>query len=92
VVYVASAGSTLRSVDPSRSLAEARSGAVLADGAAGAVARALDFGALACSAQLHGAIGYTAEHELSRFLLQVRALVPAWGSQAEHRARVLREL
>jgi alkylation response protein AidB-like acyl-CoA dehydrogenase len=180
VVYVASAGSTLRSVDPSRSLAEARNGAVLADGAAGAVARALDFGALACSAQLlgagralleasvwhagvrvqfgrpigayqavkhrladvaiglefagplleaagvalatgeptagrdvsaakvacsdaayraaraalqvHGAIGYTAEHELSRFLLQVRALVPAWGSQAEHRARVLREL
>ena len=42
--------------------------------------------------QVHGAIGYTAEHELSRFLLQVRALVPAWGSQAEHRARVLREL
>jgi hypothetical protein len=30
--------------------------------------------------------------ELSRFLLRVRALVPAWGSQAEHRARVLREL
>ena len=42
--------------------------------------------------QVHGAIGYTAEHELSRFLLQVRALVPAWGSQAEHRARILREL
>jgi len=42
--------------------------------------------------QVHGAIGYTAEHDLSRFLLQVRALVPAWGSQAEHRARVLREL
>jgi hypothetical protein len=42
--------------------------------------------------QVHGAIGYTAEHDLSRFLLQVRALVPAWGTQAEHRARVLREL
>ena len=42
--------------------------------------------------QVHGAIGYTAEHDLSRFLLQVRALVPAWGAQAEHRARVLREL
>jgi alkylation response protein AidB-like acyl-CoA dehydrogenase len=42
--------------------------------------------------QVHGAIGYTAEHDLSRFLLQVRALVPAWGSQAEHRARILREL
>jgi alkylation response protein AidB-like acyl-CoA dehydrogenase len=38
------------------------------------------------------AIGYTAEHELSRFLLQVRALVPAWGSPAGHRARILREL
>ena len=42
--------------------------------------------------QVHGAIGYTAEHELSRWLVQVRALVPAWGSPAEHRARVLREL
>jgi len=41
---------------------------------------------------VHGAIGYTAEYDLSRFLLQVRALVPAWGAQAEHRARVLREL
>jgi len=41
---------------------------------------------------VHGAIGYTAEHELSRFLLQVRALAPAWGTSAEHRARVLREL
>jgi alkylation response protein AidB-like acyl-CoA dehydrogenase len=171
---------TFRSIDPTRSLAEVQRGPVAAEGVAGAVARALDFGALACAAQLlgagralleaavrhaglrvqfgrpvgafqavkhrladvaiglefarplleaagvalaedgptagrdvsaakvacaeaayrsaraalqvHGAIGYTAEHELSRFLLQVRALVPAWGSQAEHRARVLREL
>jgi alkylation response protein AidB-like acyl-CoA dehydrogenase len=42
--------------------------------------------------QVHGAIGYTAEHDLSRFLLQVRALVPAWGTSAEHRARVLAAL
>ncbi|HLK78560.1 MAG TPA: acyl-CoA dehydrogenase family protein [Streptosporangiaceae bacterium] len=42
--------------------------------------------------QVHGAIGYTAEHQLSRWLVQVRALVPAWGGPAEHRARVLREL
>jgi alkylation response protein AidB-like acyl-CoA dehydrogenase len=171
---------TFRSIDPTRSLAEVHRGPVVAQGVAGAVARALDFGALACAAQLlgagralleaavrqaglrvqfgrpvgafqavkhrlsdvaiglefarplleaagvalaedgptagrdvsaakvacaeaayrsaraalqvHGAIGYTAEHELSRFLLQVRALVPAWGSQAEHRARILREL
>jgi alkylation response protein AidB-like acyl-CoA dehydrogenase len=39
--------------------------------------------------QVHGAIGYTAEHDLSLWLAKVRALVPAWGSQAEHRARVL---
>jgi alkylation response protein AidB-like acyl-CoA dehydrogenase len=38
--------------------------------------------------QVHGAIGYTAEHDLSLWLTKVRALVPAWGSQAEHRARV----
>jgi hypothetical protein len=37
---------------------------------------------------VHGAIGYTAEHDLSLWLGKVRALVPAWGSQAEHRARV----
>jgi alkylation response protein AidB-like acyl-CoA dehydrogenase len=180
VVGRGSAGATFRSVDPTRSLAEVRRGPVLAGGVSGAVARALDFGTLACSAQLlgagralleasvrhaglrvqfgrpvgafqavkhrladvaiglefarplleaaglalagdeptagrdvsaakvacadaayraaraalqvHGAIGYTAEHDLSRFLLQVRALVPAWGAQAAHRARVLREL
>ena len=39
--------------------------------------------------QVHGAIGYTAEHDLSLWLAKVRALVPAWGSQAEHRARVV---
>ena len=38
--------------------------------------------------QVHGAIGYTAEHDLSLWLTKVRALVPAWGSQAEHRRRV----
>ncbi len=27
--------------------------------------------------------------DLSLWLAKVRALVPAWGSQAEHRARVL---
>jgi alkylation response protein AidB-like acyl-CoA dehydrogenase len=39
--------------------------------------------------QVHGAIGYTAEHDLGLYLTKVRALAPAWGSQAEHRARVL---
>ena len=177
VVYRARLGATHRSVDPARSLSEAHGGEVLARDAAGAAARALDLGALACSAQLlgagralleasvrhasvraqfgrpvgafqavkhkladvaiglefarplldaaatalgedtatagrdvsaakvacadaayraaraalqvHGAIGYTAEHDLSLWLGKVRALVPAWGSQAEHRARVV---
>jgi alkylation response protein AidB-like acyl-CoA dehydrogenase len=180
VVSVGRPGRCWRSVDPGRSLAEVCSGRVVARDAGEAVARALDSGALACSAQLigagralleesvrhagvrvqfgrpvgafqavkhrladvaiglsfarplleaaavalgadahcagrdvsaakvacaeaayraaraalqvHGAIGYTAEHELSRFLLLVRALVPAWGTPAEHRARILREL
>jgi alkylation response protein AidB-like acyl-CoA dehydrogenase len=39
--------------------------------------------------QVHGAIGYTAEHDLHLWLLKVRALAGAWGSQAEHRARVM---
>ena len=39
--------------------------------------------------QVHGAIGYTAEHDISLFLTRVQALAPAWGSQAQHRARVL---
>jgi alkylation response protein AidB-like acyl-CoA dehydrogenase len=42
--------------------------------------------------QVHGAIGYTAENDLSLWLAMVRALVPAWGSQAEHRARVMAAL
>ncbi len=39
--------------------------------------------------QVHGAIGYTEELDLSLWLAKVRALVPAWGSQGEHRAVVL---
>ena len=180
VVSAGRPGRWYRSVDPGRSLAEVRGGAVVAERAGGAVGRAVEFGTLACAAQLlgagralleasvryvsvraqfgrpvgafqavkhrladvaiglefarplleaaaaalgagagtaardvsaakvacadaayraaraalqvHGAIGYTAEYELSRWLVQVRALVPAWGSPAEHRARVLREL
>ncbi len=42
--------------------------------------------------QVHGAIGYTAEHDLSLWLTKVRALVPAWGSQAWHRERVMAAL
>ncbi|WP_216205826.1 acyl-CoA dehydrogenase family protein [Amycolatopsis aidingensis] len=39
--------------------------------------------------QVHGAIGYTAEHELGLRLTKVRALVAAWGTQGLHRRRVL---
>ncbi|QYN26269.1 acyl-CoA dehydrogenase [Amycolatopsis sp. DSM 110486] len=39
--------------------------------------------------QVHGAIGYTAEHPLGLRLTRVRALVGAWGTPAEHRRRVL---
>jgi alkylation response protein AidB-like acyl-CoA dehydrogenase len=42
--------------------------------------------------QVHGAIGYTAEHDLSLWLLKVRALVTAWGTPTVHRARVLEAL
>jgi alkylation response protein AidB-like acyl-CoA dehydrogenase len=42
--------------------------------------------------QVHGAIGYTAEHDLSLWLTKVRALAAAWGSQAEHRERVMAAL
>lgn len=39
--------------------------------------------------QVHGAIGYTQEHDLHLWLTKVRALAGAWGSQADHRARVM---
>ena len=39
--------------------------------------------------QVHGAVGYTQEHDLSLWLLRVRALRSAWGTQTWHRRRVL---
>ena len=42
--------------------------------------------------QVHGAIGYTQEFDLSIWLTKVRALVTAWGTPAFHRARVLASL
>jgi alkylation response protein AidB-like acyl-CoA dehydrogenase len=39
--------------------------------------------------QVHGAIGYTQELDLSIWLTKVRALVTAWGTPAYHRQRVL---
>ena len=42
--------------------------------------------------QAHGAVGYTAEHDLGLWLLKVRALLGAWGTPGWHRARILDRL
>jgi len=42
--------------------------------------------------QVHGAIGYTSECDVSLWLAKVRALSSVWGSQAEHRSVVLAAL
>ena len=42
--------------------------------------------------QVHGAIGYTEEFDLSLWLTRIRALVTAWGTPAFHRARILQQL
>jgi alkylation response protein AidB-like acyl-CoA dehydrogenase len=42
--------------------------------------------------QVHGAIGYTEEFDLSLWITKVRALVTAWGTPAHHRARLLEAL
>jgi alkylation response protein AidB-like acyl-CoA dehydrogenase len=42
--------------------------------------------------QVHGAIGYTAEFDLSIWLTKIRALVGAWGTPSWHRGRILQEL
>ncbi|GAA4724588.1 acyl-CoA dehydrogenase family protein [Phytohabitans rumicis] len=42
--------------------------------------------------QVHGAMGYTQEYGLDRWLTKVRALRSSWGTQAEHRARVMAAL
>lgn len=39
--------------------------------------------------QIHGAIGYTLEHDLGLLLTKTRALQTAWGTQGYHRGRVL---
>jgi alkylation response protein AidB-like acyl-CoA dehydrogenase len=42
--------------------------------------------------QVHGAIGYTSEYDLSLWLLRIRALQSAWGTPAFHRERLLADL
>ncbi len=59
--------------------------------AAGAKVAAADAAYLASRVglQVHGAIGYTAEFDLSLWLTKIRALVGAWGTPAVHRTRLL---
>jgi alkylation response protein AidB-like acyl-CoA dehydrogenase len=59
-----------------------------------AKAAASQAGLLAARAalQIHGAIGFTAENDLSLWLLRVQALRAAWGNPAAHRRRVLAAL
>jgi hypothetical protein len=42
--------------------------------------------------QVHGALGYTREHDVSLWLPKVRALDACWGTRAMHRARVRESL
>jgi len=42
--------------------------------------------------QVHGAIGYTAEFDLSIWITKIRALVTAWGTPDFHRDRILEQL
>lgn len=42
--------------------------------------------------QVHGAIGYTAEHDLHRYLTKATALRQSWGTPAWHRRRIATSL
>lgn len=70
------------------------SGADATRGVSGAKVAASDaaWRAARTALQVHGAIGYTAEHDLSLWLLKARALAGAWGPPREHRARILASL
>jgi alkylation response protein AidB-like acyl-CoA dehydrogenase len=59
-----------------------------------AKARASDAASLACRAalQVHGAIGYTTEHDLHLFMKRVWGLAAAWGDARFHRARIGRAI
>jgi alkylation response protein AidB-like acyl-CoA dehydrogenase len=81
LVYGAALSLANRSPDTARDVSAAKAAA--SDAALLAARSAL---------QTHGAIGFTAEHDLSLWLLRVQALRPAWGDPAAHRQRVLAAL
>lgn len=78
LVYGAALSLAARSPDTARDVSAAK--AASSDAALLAARAAL---------QTHGAIGYTAEHDLSHWLLRVQALHSAWGDPVSHRRRVL---
>jgi hypothetical protein len=81
LVYGAALALAARSPDTARDVSAAKAAA--SDAALLAARAAL---------QVHGAIGYTAEHDLSHWLLRVQALQSAWGDPVSHRRRVLEAL
>ncbi|MFC3998864.1 acyl-CoA dehydrogenase family protein [Nocardiopsis sediminis] len=60
--------------------------------AAKAAASDAAYAAARTALQVHGAIGYTDEHDVSLWIRKARALHTAWGGPVLHRARVLAEL
>lgn len=76
--------------------------ALVSTGSTGERARAVSAAKVACAdaaylasrtgLQVHGAIGYTQEFDLSVWITKIRALVTAWGTPADHRARILESL
>ncbi|WP_194924773.1 acyl-CoA dehydrogenase family protein [Catenulispora pinisilvae] len=60
--------------------------------AAKAAASEAAYRAARAALQLHGAIGYTDEYDLSVYFKKIRSLHAAWGGPAFHRDRLLRDL
>ncbi len=74
---------SLDSAEPAVSRHASMAKAYAAEAALGAARTAL---------QVHGAIGYTWEHDLQLWMKKAWALSTAWGDAADHRARVLEAL
>ncbi|MEV3923136.1 acyl-CoA dehydrogenase family protein [Actinomadura coerulea] len=60
--------------------------------AAKVAASEASYGMAKTALQVHGAIGYTDEYDPSLWIRKARALYSAWGTVAEHRARVVAAL
>lgn len=60
--------------------------------AAKVAASEASYGMAKTALQVHGAIGYTDEYDPSLWIRKARALYSAWGTVAEHRARVIAAL